>query len=136
MELTIPTPENSAAQPILVVEDNPDCRESLRMLLQLWGYRVETASDGAEGVKKALSLRPLVALVDIGLPGLDGFQVAKQLRNLLGDQILLIAQTAYSQPEDLEKGRAAGFDAWLVKPLNPEELSFKLLVAAAHSVPH
>ena len=68
---------------VLIVEDNPDGRESLRMLLELLGYRVEVAQDGYEGVEKALTHHPKVGLIDIGLPGLDGYEVARRLRSAL-----------------------------------------------------
>ncbi len=98
--------------------------------MQLWGYRVEAAADGIEGIQKALASRPALVLVDIGLPGLNGYEVARQLRSALGHRVLLVAQTGYSGPEERERGTAAGFDGWLVKPLKPEELCHWLLVTA------
>jgi CheY-like chemotaxis protein len=109
---------------ILVVEDNPDGRESLRDLLEIWGYQVSLATDGPEGVDKALSIHPDVALVDIGLPGLDGNEVARRIRSALGsDEISLIAMTGYGQPEDRRRALQAGFDRYLVKPVDPNILS-------------
>jgi CheY-like chemotaxis protein len=108
---------------VLVVEDNPDGRESLRLLLQLLGYQVETAKDGPEGVKKALASHPEVGLIDIGLPGFDGYEVARRLRAALGRGIVLIAHTAYRQPEDQARAREAGFDAHLGKPAELEVLT-------------
>jgi CheY-like chemotaxis protein len=105
---------------ILIVEDNPDGRESLRLLLTLLGYDVEVATEGSEGVEKALHDHFDVAIVDLGLPKLDGFQVARQIRRALGEHIRLIAYTAYD-PED-ELVRDAGFDAHLVKPANVQDL--------------
>jgi two-component system, sensor histidine kinase len=99
---------------ILVVEDNKDGRESLRTLLTICGGVVETAADGPEGVRKGLEMRPDIAFVDIGLPGLNGFQVASQLRRALGSQVFIIAHTAYA---DDARAAKAGFDAWLVKPV-------------------
>ena len=112
-----------AGRHILVVEDNPDGRETLRVLLELLGHRVDVAADGSEGVAKALALRPEIAVVDIGLPVLDGYQVARQLRAALGRDIFLIAHTGYGQPEDRQRALAAGFDLHLVKPVEVEELS-------------
>jgi CheY-like chemotaxis protein/two-component sensor histidine kinase len=107
---------------VLVIEDNPDGRETLRMMLEMWGHQVEVAADGQQGVDLALALRPQVALVDIGLPVLDGYQVARQVRAALGRDIFLIALTGYGQPHDYRRAFEAGFDAHLVKPAEPEEL--------------
>ncbi len=109
---------------VLVVEDNHDGRESLRDLLEIWGHEVTLAEDGPEGVDKALSIHPDVALVDIGLPGLDGNEVARRIRLALGsDEISLIAMTGYGQPEDRRRALQAGFDRYLVKPVDPAILS-------------
>ena len=117
---------------ILVVEDNLDGRESLRDLLEIWGHEVELAEDGAEGVEKALASQPDVALVDIGLPGLDGNEVARRIRAELGaappDRVELIAMTGYGQPEDRRRALQAGFDSYLVKPVDPAHLG-RLLAA-------
>jgi CheY-like chemotaxis protein len=86
--------------------------------LGLLGYAVEVAADGVRGVQRALELRPRVALVDIGLPRLDGYQVAKKLRAALGRDILLVALTAYGDPDDRLRALQAGFDLHLVKPLD------------------
>ena len=116
-------PPQHSARRVLIIEDNPDGRETLQILLQEWGYEVEVAENGLEGVHKILQWRPQVAVVDIGLPLLDGYQVAQQVRAALGDQILLIALTAYGQPQDRERGLAHGFDFFLIKPANLELLS-------------
>ena len=109
---------------VLVVEDNHDGRESLRDLLEMWGHEVTLAADGPEGVDKALSVHPDVALVDIGLPGLDGNEVARRIRSALGrNEISLIAMTGYGQPEDRRRALQAGFDRYLVKPVDPTILA-------------
>ncbi|HEX4959871.1 MAG TPA: ATP-binding protein [Thermoanaerobaculia bacterium] len=109
---------------VLVVEDNFDGRESLRDLLEIWGHEVTLAADGIEGVDKALSVFPDVALVDIGLPGLDGNEVARRIRSALGGgEISLIAMTGYGQPEDRRRALQAGFDRYLVKPVDPGALA-------------
>jgi CheY-like chemotaxis protein len=113
----------TAGRQILIIEDNPDGRETLRTLLESDGHHVEVAENGLEGLDKALALRPAVALVDIGLPLLDGYQVAERLRAVLGRQILLIACTAYGRPEDRRRSRQAGFDAHLVKPVDLDQLA-------------
>ena len=115
-------PGGGASRRILVVEDQPDSRESLRVLLELWGHEVREAGDGLEGVEKALSWGPDAAVVDIGLPLLDGWQVARRVRDLLHDGILLIALTGYNRPEDRERSVQAGFDFHLGKPAEPDVL--------------
>jgi two-component system, sensor histidine kinase len=108
---------------VLIIEDNADGRESLRKLLQLLGYRVEVAIDGVQGVEKGLAIRPMAAIVDIGLPRLNGYQVAQRLRAALGDSVTLIAHTAYAQPADRVRALAAGFDALVAKPAELEEIT-------------
>jgi len=101
---------------VLIVEDNPAGRESLRLVLELLGFQVEVAADGIEGVHKGLALRPASAVIDIGLPGLDGYEVARRLRLTLGPGVQLIAHTAYDSAESRERARQAGFDVLLGKP--------------------
>jgi CheY-like chemotaxis protein len=108
---------------ILLVEDNPDSRETLQMVLEAWGHCVQVAGDGEAGVSKALAWKPDVAVVDIGLPVLDGYQLARQVRSALGEGILLIALTGYSRPEDRLQAREAGFDVHLSKPADLDELA-------------
>ena len=108
---------------VLVVEDNPDGRKSLCTFLGLLGHRVDAAADGEEGVEKGLTQQPEVAVIDIGLPRMDGYEVAERLRAAMGRNILLIAHTGYGQPEDVRRGTEAGFDAYFVKPANLQELS-------------
>ncbi|OJH40617.1 hypothetical protein BON30_06585 [Cystobacter ferrugineus] len=109
---------------ILLVEDNPDIRETLRDLLELHGHHVAEASDGRAAVELVLSQRPQVALVDIGLPELDGYQVAELVRASAGGaDTRLVALTGYGHPEDRKRALAAGFDAHLVKPVSSEDLS-------------
>jgi len=117
---------------ILVIEDNADGRESLATLLRLLGHRVEVAEDGRKGLDMVLATRPDVALIDIGLPGLDGFQVAEQIRAALGTGILLVALTGYGQPDDRRQALEAGFNAHLVKPVELDGLQ-RLLVTAESS---
>jgi signal transduction histidine kinase/ActR/RegA family two-component response regulator len=109
---------------ILVVEDNPDARETLAMLLELAGHRVELAADGATGLEKALALQPEVALVDVGLPRMDGYEVARRIRASKGvRRPYLVALTGYGAPEDRERALGAGFDAHIVKPVDPDTLA-------------
>jgi CheY-like chemotaxis protein len=104
---------------ILVVEDNDDARETLRKLLELAGHRVSTAVDGAAGLTAALVGKPDVVLVDVGLPKMDGYEVARRIRDISGAwQPFLVALTGYGMPEDRSRALEAGFDAHLVKPVD------------------
>jgi signal transduction histidine kinase len=108
---------------ILLVEDNPDAREALRGVLELEGHRVAAAVDGADGIELGAAFRPEIAFIDITLPGLDGFEVARRLRALDGGKkVVLVAITGHGQPEDRRRAHTAGFDAYLVKPVVPEQL--------------
>jgi CheY-like chemotaxis protein len=108
---------------ILIVEDERDAADSLRMLLELVGYEADVAYTGPQGVEKARRWRPGVVLCDIGLPGLDGFGVAQQLRrDPATADAHLIAITAWGGERDKQRGREAGFEHYLVKPADPEQL--------------
>jgi signal transduction histidine kinase/ActR/RegA family two-component response regulator len=118
-------PETSGARPrhVLIIEDSADGREPLRLLLELRGHRVDTAEDGRQGLEMALALRPDVAIVDIGLPLLTGYEVAERIRATpAGSRMFLVALTGYGQEEDRLRAKAAGFDAHLVKPLDFDEV--------------
>jgi CheY-like chemotaxis protein len=116
--------EPTGAVRVLLIEDNDDARTMLQELLRLWGYQVEAAGDGLGGLAQARARRPDVVLIDIGLPGLDGYEVARALRRSEGEHCpLLIAVTGYSQPSDRRRALAAGFDAHLVKPVELEQLT-------------
>ncbi|MFT3915090.1 MAG: ATP-binding protein [Anaeromyxobacteraceae bacterium] len=110
------------ARRVLVVEDNPDNADALRLLLERMGHAVEVAGDGPGGVSCALAHRPEVLLVDIGLPGFDGYEVARRVRAALGPAPYLVALSGYGQARDREQARQAGFDLHLTKPATPERL--------------
>jgi signal transduction histidine kinase len=116
---------------ILVVEDNADMREVLRKTLVGDGHRVEVADEGAAGLDLARSVRPDAVLVDIGLPDLDGYEVGRQIRAILGPSVGLIALTGYGQAQDRQRSQEAGFDAHLVKPVSARLLRETL--AACHA---
>jgi len=107
---------------VLVVEDSPDTRETLECLLRMLGHQVESASNGPEGISRAGAFKPDVTIVDVGLPGMDGYEVARTLRVEYGDSLFLIALTGYSQPEARTRSLEAGFDRHLVKPIDIEQL--------------
>jgi CheY-like chemotaxis protein len=107
---------------VLVVEDQDDVRESLLLLFSCRGYQSRGAADGEEGLRLALSWRPEVVVSDIGLPALDGWRLAEQVRRQLGGAVLLIALTGYATMSDRRRSLQVGFDAHLAKPADPEAL--------------
>lgn len=123
-----PAPAETAApampsRRVAIIEDNADSREALRVLLELYGHEVYEAADGPTGVELVLRLRPDVTLIDVGLPGLDGYGVAQRLRASAGGHALyLIAVTGYGLPADQARARQAGFDSHLVKPVHPGQM--------------
>ena len=121
------TPTRAAAtdtRRVLLVEDSADVRGMLRVMLELDGHDVHEAEDGVTGLAQALRLLPDVAIVDIGLPGLDGCELARQLRATgAGRKMILVAVSGYGQPEDQKLSREAGFDAHLVKPVDADTLT-------------
>jgi len=116
-------PEPAATASVLLVEDNVDAAESLVMYLELRGYRVKIAPDGPTALRLAQASPPDAAIVDLGLPGMDGFEVARRLRGDVGlGKMLLVALTGYGSEEDRRRAFAAGFDAHLLKPVDPDVL--------------
>jgi two-component system, chemotaxis family, CheB/CheR fusion protein len=108
---------------LVIVEDNADSRELLCELLELSGLRCRGAEGGAAALVLVEEKQPDAMIIDLGLPGMDGFELARAVRERPGGRdICLIALTGYGQPSDRERGRSAGFDAHLVKPVQPEEL--------------
>lgn len=109
---------------VLIVEDNEDARQTLAALLELDGYQVTVAEDGTAGLEAIERDRPDMALIDIGLPEVDGFEVARRVRtDAKNDRILLVALTGYGQSEDKSAALDAGFDVHLVKPVNADKLA-------------
>jgi len=108
---------------IVVVDDNVDSAETMSMLLRIWGHNVVIAHNGTEALRVARKHSPHLVLLDIGLPGMDGFEVARRLRKLgKARRAVLLAVTGYSQPDDRLHALAAGFDDYLVKPVDANEL--------------
>jgi two-component system, chemotaxis family, CheB/CheR fusion protein len=113
----------AAGRRILVVDDNLDSAESLALLLGLQGHEVSTATDGLAAIATARSFRPEIVFLDIGLPGMDGYEVARRMRaepDLAG--AFLIAMTGYGREEDVRRAMESGFDRHLVKPMDFAEL--------------
>jgi len=107
---------------IVIVEDNADVRELLRLKLHRLGHSVDAVSDGRDGVQRIVDGRPDMALIDIGLPGIDGYQVARQVRSRMGDGIVLVAVSGFGLPEDKRKAIEAGFDDHLTKPADTGDI--------------
>ena len=111
-----------ARRTVLLVEDSEEVRDALAELLELGGHTVEAAGDGLEGVERARASRPEVVLVDMGLPGIDGLEVGRRIRAILGDAPLLVAVTGQGRAEDRRRALAAGFDDLLAKPVDAAQL--------------
>jgi len=115
-------PESSSRR-VLVVDDNQDSAETIAMLVELWGHQARIAHNGPAALAEAPLWRPQVVLLDIGLPGIDGYEVARRLRQepvMAG--ALLVAMTGYGQERDRRMSSEAGFDHHLVKPVDPAVL--------------
>jgi two-component system, sensor histidine kinase len=108
---------------ILIIEDNADARDALRVLLELEGHTVEAVEEGQQALEVARAKDPDIALVDIGLPGIDGYEIARRMRARDARRPVLIALTGYGQPEDRRRATDAGFDDMLVKPVDPTALT-------------
>jgi CheY-like chemotaxis protein len=108
---------------IVIIDDNADSAEALAILLGLHGHCIRIAADGPSGLTECLSRWPDIVLLDIGLPIVDGYEVAVRLRGAAdGRPLKLVALTGYGQPSDIERSRAAGFDHHVVKPVEPAVL--------------
>jgi CheY-like chemotaxis protein len=115
---------------VLVADDNEDSAETLSLLLQTLGNEVRTVHDGRRAVEESESFRPHVALLDIGMPGLDGYEVARLIRSKpWGAGIVLIALTGWGEEEDRRLAMEAGFDRHLLKPVDIAPLREALAVA-------
>ena len=114
-----PVPRNGSARRVLVIDDNRDAAELLCIYLEAVGYEVRSAHDGPSGVEAAAAFHPEAALIDIGLPLMDGYEVASKIRALPGGEAMfLVAVTGYGQASDVQRARAAGFDEHCVKPVD------------------
>jgi two-component system, chemotaxis family, CheB/CheR fusion protein len=108
---------------VLVVEDNPDCGESLAMLVRLYGHQVQVVLDGDAALQTVQTFQPDVVLLDIGLPKMDGYELARRLRSLvLAKRPFLVAVTGFGQDADLTRSEEAGIDMHFVKPVEPARL--------------
>ena len=108
----------------MIVDDDPDAGQSMAVLLQLYGYEVERAIDLDSAMRFARTFRPQVVLMDIAMPGADGYEVSRRLSAMpeIGNETVYIGVTGFGHPEDLRRSEVAGFAYHLVKPVDPIEL--------------
>jgi two-component system CheB/CheR fusion protein len=120
----VETPKQAAhTSRVLVVDDNVDAADMLAMMLQMFGHEVQAAYSGESALEKAVGYQPEFVLLDIGLPDIDGYEVALRLRRQPQTKdVTLIAMTGYGQDSDRQRSKAAGFDHHLVKPVEPQKL--------------
>jgi signal transduction histidine kinase/ActR/RegA family two-component response regulator len=122
----VSVPQERPAKPrrVLLIEDSKDAREMLRMMLELAGHVVYDAEDGVRGLELLNAERPDVGIIDIGLPRMDGYEVARRIRDLpYGRDMLLLALSGYGSPGDAKRSAEHGFDYHLVKPVDPDRLT-------------
>ena len=125
-----PTTSRGGCLRVMVVEDQEEVARSILLLLELEGYEVRVAANGMEALCLAREFLPDAVLLDIGLPGMDGYEVARQLRGLsFGDKLRIIAVSGYGDPAALARGGAAGFDAHLIKPVDFAQIQAELALA-------
>ena len=136
-EVTIADPQKNSSRRILIVDDNEDSANSLAVFLQLVGNETYTAFDGVEALEKAAALQPDVVLLDIGMPKLNGYEVARRIRaQPWGENLVLVAVTGWGQDEDRRRAHEAGFDCHMVKPIDPAFLAATLATLSAEPVEH
>ncbi len=116
------TAPGPGAQRVLVVDDNEDAVRSLAILLELNGHEVQLARDGYAAIEIARDFVPDAVILDIGLPGINGYETARRLRRLPNCSMLLVALSGYGQDKDRERSREAGFDHHLLKPVDVDAL--------------
>jgi len=127
----LPTPRPARQARVLIVEDNDDSRVTLQRILQTEGHLVSAARDARAGLEAAAAGSPNIAVVDIGLPGMDGYQFARAMRERLGSGVRLIALTGYGTEADRQRSAEAGFDAHLNKPVDIDRLLTLITEAAS-----
>ena len=115
--------QGATRRTVLLVEDNADERESLRLALELRGHRVLKAGDAGEALRHLRSQAPAVAVIDIGLPGMDGYGLARRIRSEYNGRIALVALTGYGAEQDVRRAQEAGFEIHLTKPVDPADLA-------------
>jgi len=124
---------------VLIIEDNRDAREMFRMMLELAGHEVLEAEEGHAGLSLLKTAHPDIAVVDVGLPGLTGYEIARRFHDeapAAAAHVMLVALTGYGTPEARERSRQAGFDYHLIKPVNAEALDEIMRVGLDGHDPH
>ena len=126
-------PRSAARCRVLVAEDIPDAAEMMRLMIECMGHDVRVAADGVQAVALAHEFHPQIALLDIGMPRMDGYEAAREIRRALGRRVVLVALTGWGQEEDQRRAYAAGFDRHVTKPADPEVI--ESLIAAVADAP-
>jgi DNA-binding response OmpR family regulator len=126
-------PHAGTPRSIVIVEDNDDARDMLQQVLTMQGHVVSESATGESGAALVLEMQPDLAIVDIGLPDIDGYDVARRVRAQSKRRVALIALTGYGQPEDVQRAQAAGFDMHLVKPVTVERLDAAIAAVSGAS---
>jgi CheY-like chemotaxis protein len=122
-DTTAPSDAPASGKQVMIVDDNRDAADSLQMLFEVYGYRAACAYDGASALAAVRAATPDIVVMDLGMPGMDGYQTARAMRALPGgDAIVLIALTGWGHEDAREKTAGAGFDHHIVKPVNFETL--------------
>jgi len=130
--LVPPRAPTRSGKRILIVDDEPDSRDALRTLLEVWGHEVDVAESGEQAIQLTLSRRPDVVLLDISMPRMNGYEVARRIRQAPGGQEpYLVALTGWGRVEDGHLADAAGFDEYMLKPADPDRL--QAVLAADHA---
>ena len=111
------------ARRVVVIDDNRDAADVTAMLVQALGGECRTAYDGISGVREVLAYRPDIVLLDIGMPGFDGYETCARIRHELGRGVVVVALTGFGQEQDRDKAARSGFDAHMTKPAEPKELA-------------
>ena len=114
--------EQASGRRIVIVEDNADVRELLALKLKRLGHSVDAAPDGVQGLQRLVDVKPDLALIDLGLPGIDGYEVAKKAREQLGEAVVLVAVSGFGQPEDKRRALESGFDDHITKPADVKDI--------------
>ncbi|MEO8629323.1 MAG: response regulator [Betaproteobacteria bacterium] len=123
---------NDGGRRVLVVDDNADAAESIGTLLEIFGHSVQIAGDGEGALKRAREFQPEAIVLDIGLPGIDGYEVARRLRERPEMQnTIMLAVSGYGRPDDVKRALDAGFDHHLVKPADPDAIHHLLMSSRA-----
>ena len=125
------TPAPRITRRVLVIDDNADAADLLAKHISVLGGESHTAGDGQSGIELAVGIRPHVVLIDIGMPGLDGYETCRRLRDALGDSVMLVAVSGWGQQQDKTRAMGAGFDAHLTKPADPDAVATLLAYAEA-----